>query len=301
MIRAHWAVLSKPPADGGDYRILTCSGGPSAYEAFEDLVRETLFGTPPQWTAGGSPGEGLPWISFGAFGDGEVSTRHVSVSVTDWSGPVESYWDSSGRRTASTRYFVLPYEDLARQGIGLTGLWNAVRPVELPPVEGERPLALGVESDPLPVVAEFVDEELGFGWAAATAAVALETPLSLVSRSSRFALTRLATIDAVAWLLPYGYRAALTASTWAPEPGARTPWLCYTHASAPSRIRVHEGVAPEPRSRAARAHLARVRLLRQELGTLGTLRELAADVRPAVLGGRMSREPSENGAGTRGD
>ncbi|WP_267242139.1 hypothetical protein [Streptomyces sp. PR69] len=298
---AVWALLSKPRGDGGEYRVLACSEGPTAYGMFDALVRRTLFGTPPQWMGAGAPGEGLPWISFGAFGESDLPRRHLSISITHWSRPSESYWDSSGRRLAETRFFAVPYEELARTGLGLTGLWHAVRPVELPPDDGESRLALPAGPDPLPDVAELLDDELGFDWAAAAAAAALERPLALVPRSSRFALTRLATIDAVAWLLPYGCRAGLTAATWAPEPGPSTPWLCYTHSDlADERVRVFESEPPEVSSRTGRAHLARLRLLRQELGTLGMLRELAADKRPARLGGRARRDAPGRAAQGRG-
>ncbi|WP_240136049.1 hypothetical protein [Streptomyces sp. MUM 178J] len=300
-LRAVWALLSKPRGDGGEYRVLACSEGRSAHGMFDDLVRRTLFGTPPQWADGGAPGEGLPWISFGAFGESDLPRRHISISITHWSGPSEAYCDSSGRRIAATRFFAVPYEELARTGIGLTGLWHAVRPVELPPDDGQCRLALPTGHDPLPEVAELLDGEPGFDWAAATAATALERPLALVSRSSRFAMTRLATIDAVAWLLPYGCRAGLTAATWASEPGPYTPWLCYTHSDpADERVRVLESEPPEVSSRTGRAHLARLRLLRQELGTLGMLRELAADKRPARLGGRTRHGAPGSAARGRG-
>lgn len=53
LVRAQWALLSKPPADTGDYRVLACSAGRSGFHAFERLVRDTLFGTPPQWSSSG--------------------------------------------------------------------------------------------------------------------------------------------------------------------------------------------------------------------------------------------------------
>ncbi|MFI6276597.1 hypothetical protein [Streptomyces sp. NPDC050988] len=287
-LRARWAVLSKPQADSSDYRVLVCSDGPSATAWFERVVRDTLFGTPPPWSVTGRPGETLPWISFGVCDSAAAvsGVRWVTVSVTDWNSLVEATWDSSGRRSATTRCFLVPYEHVARHRTGLVSLWNAVRPVRLPPEPAGSPASvlLTVETDHVERTARLVDE-LGFDWVAATAAVALEMPLALAAPGDRFALTRIGTIDAVASLLPFGYRAALTASTWAPDATATTPWICYTRASSPWRLQVREGVPPEPASERARAHLAQLRILRNEFGTIGLLRALAERTAPASFPG----------------
>lgn len=291
-LRARWAVLSKPQADSSDYRVLVCSDGPSAVAWFERVVRDTLFGTPPPWSVAGRPGETLPWISFGVCGTGGAAARGrwVTVSVTDWNSLTEATWDSSGRRSATTRCFLVPYEDVARNGMGLVSLWNAVRPVPLP-MEAKQdtaPVLLTARNDHLERTAQVV-EDLGFHWVAATAAAALEAPLALAAPGDRFALSRISTVDAVASLLPFGYRAALTASTWAPDATAATPWICYTRASSARRLPVHEGVPPEPASDPARAHLARLRLMRDELGTVGLLRALAERTTPASFPGDGTR------------
>ncbi|MEU4086832.1 hypothetical protein [Streptomyces aureus] len=293
-LRARWAVLSKPQADSSDYRVLVCSDGPSAVSWFEHVVRDTLFGTPPPWSTAGRPGETLPWISFGACDARPAAGggRWVSVSVTDWNSPVQATWDSSGRRSATTRCFLVPYAEVARQRVGLVSLWNAVRPVQLPSeaTEDVAPVLLEAQSDHLERTARTVDE-LGFGWVAATAAAALESPLALSAPGDRFALVRIGTIDAIAALLPFGYRAALTASTWAPDATAADPWICYTRGSSPTRLPVSEGEAPTPVSAPARAHLARLRLLHGELGTLGLLRSLAERTDPASFPGAAGAPP----------
>ncbi|MEW2395223.1 hypothetical protein [Streptomyces sp. NPDC046862] len=291
-LRARWAVLSKPQADSSDYRVLVCSDGPSAVAWFERVVRDTLFGTPPPWSVAGRPGETLPWISFGVCGAGATAGRGrwVTVSVTDWNSLAEATWDSSGRRSATTRCFLVPYEDVARHGMGLVSLWNEVRPVPLPmdAKQDTAPVLLAARNDHVERTAQVV-EDLGFHWVAATAAAALEAPLALAAPGDRFALSRISTIDAVASLLPFGYRAALTASTWAPDATAATPWICYTRASSPRRLPVEEGVPPEPASDPARAHLARLRLMRDELGTAGLLRALAERTAPASFPGDGTR------------
>ncbi|MFD6549624.1 hypothetical protein [Streptomyces sp. NPDC058398] len=293
-LRARWAVLSKPQADSSDYRVLVCSDGPSAVCWFERVVRDTLFGTPPPWSTAGRPGETLPWISFGACDAGAAGAggRWVTVSVTDWNSPTQATWDSSGRRSATTRCFLVPYEDVARHGVGLVSLWNAVRPVRLPPEAGQdaAPVLLTAQTDHLERTARLVDE-LGFRWVAATAAAALETPLALTAQGDRFALVRIGTIDAIASLLPFGYRAALTASTWAPDATAADPWICYTRASSARRLTVHEGAAPTPAAPRARAHLARLHLLHDELGTLGLLRALAERTAPTAFPGAVGTRP----------
>lgn len=281
VVPARWAVLSKPPADGGDYRVLACSEGPAAFAEFEHLVRDNLYGTPAQWTQLRQPGENLPWIAFGVSGDGVRAPRRVSVSVTDWQVQTGSSWDSVRRRSMATQYFSVRYDDLARHAVGLTGLWDAVRPVALPPEGTAGGVELRLAADPLARLAQLLDEQVDFEWAAATAAAALTVPVGLVARWSRFALTRIETMDAVLSLLPYGHRAVLTAATWAPEPLPARPWLCYTHPSpSSSRLLVHEGLSPRPPGGAARAHLARLRSLRERAGTLGVLREMAAAAQP---------------------
>ncbi|MFF0105587.1 hypothetical protein [Streptomyces hirsutus] len=306
-LRARWAVLSKPPADSSDYRVLRCSDGPSEMAWFEHVIRATLFGTPPPWSTAGRPGEVLPWISFGVCGAGAEGTgsRWITVSVTDWNSFAEATWDSSGRRSATTRCFLVPYEDLARHGLGLVPLWNAVRPVPLPGEAEEsgmpQPVLLTAQADPVERTVRRV-EAAGFDWAAATAAVALEAPLALRARGDRFALDRIGVIDAVVSLLPYGYRATLTASTWAPDATADAPWICYTKASSPRRRVVDEDTPPEPVSPPARAHLARLRMLREELGTDGLLRALARRTAPASFpGDDGSRHRTGRRADTHGE
>lgn len=226
--------------------------------------------------------------------------------MTDWNSFAEATWDSSGRRSATTRCFLVPYEDLARHGLGLVPLWNAVRPVPLPGEAQEsgmpQPVLLTAQADPVERTVRRV-EAAGFDWAAATAAVALEAPLALRARGDRFALDRIGVIDAVVSLLPYGYRATLTASTWAPDATADAPWICYTKASSPRRRVVDEDTPPDPVSPPARAHLARLRMLREELGTDGLLRALARRTAPASFPGddgsrhRTGRRADAHGEG----
>ncbi|MFI0963708.1 hypothetical protein ACH4S8_20180 [Streptomyces sp. NPDC021080] len=300
-LRARWALLSKPQADSSDYRVLVCSDGPEAVSWFERVVRDTLFGTPPPWSTAGRPGETLPWISFGACDAGTAAGdgRWVTVSVTDWNSPAQATWDSSGRRSATTRCFLVPYAEVARHHVGLVSLWNAVRPVQLPSeTRGETaPVLIEAQTDHLERTARTVDR-LGFRWVAATAAAALESPLALTAPGDRFALVRIGTIDAIAALLPFGYRATLTASTWAPDATATDPWICYTRGSSTRRLPVHEGDVPTPASPRARAHLARLQLLHGELGTLGLLRTLAERTAPVsfpgVVGARLRARPSDS-------
>ncbi|MGY3200351.1 hypothetical protein [Streptomyces sp. TE5632] len=306
-LRARWAVLSKPPGDSGDYRVLRCSDGPSAVPWFERVIRATLFGTPPPWSTAGRPGEVLPWISFGVCGAAgeDTASRWITVSVTDWNSFAEATWDSSGRRSATTRCFLLPYEELARHGLGLVSLWNAVRPVPLPTEADEdpapAPVLLTAQADHIERTTRLV-EKAGFGWTAATAAVALEAPVALRAPGDRFALDRIGVIDAVVSLLSYGHRATLTAATWAPDATEDMPWICYTKASSPRRRVVDEGIPPEPLSPTARTHLARLRLLQQELGTDGMLRALALRTTPAPFpGGDGARHRPGHGADIHGE
>ncbi|MFF8931985.1 hypothetical protein ACF1AO_32490 [Streptomyces longwoodensis] len=296
---AEWALLSKPPEDSGDYRILACSRGPSWAAQFEVLVLGTLFGTPSQWTTAGAAAENLPWISFGVARDPADGARRLSVSVGEWLPHERASWDSVGRRPVAVRYFAVGYEHVAAARGGLLDLWEAVRPLELPPpatspgAEGVLPLRL--PEDPLPRLARLIDDSVGFEWAAHTAAALLAGPVGLVAHTSPFAQQRIGTMDAVLGLLPYGYRASMTCATWAPEPRAAEPWLCYTHPGrTDGRRLVHEGAVPTPLTGTAGRHLERVRRLRERAGTLGALRALASFTRPEDRPGGAEGGPRWN-------
>ena len=148
---------------------------------------------------------------------GKDSHVYLGISIVIPSDAV----DSAGRRASSTSYFCVSYGDLG-EPISYTGLYEELRQY-IPPHQGLGLIRLSVPRlDPGALAAEITD---GFGEEVvrATAAMLLSGPVSVLGAENTTLLERLLFLDAVAALLPYGYRAGgYTASTWS-DSGTRHP------------------------------------------------------------------------------
>jgi hypothetical protein len=197
---ADWAWISKDLSAGIGYSILRVSTDAVDFGAISGDFEP---GAPSSTIAPESP-DAPPWVTYGPGGgrDGML----ISVSVRDpWTER-----DHTGRPVRPQRLFVMRYPDLTDADASFQTIWAAVRDAPVPAPDG-APLVLTVAGqspdDLIPVV------EANFDSLAAIAAALLDGPVAIGDASHLPRERRLALLDAVAALLPYGFRADLSASS----------------------------------------------------------------------------------------
>ncbi|MEU9889528.1 hypothetical protein [Sphaerisporangium sp. NPDC051011] len=191
-ITAEWALWGKRPgtADGDD--VLACSDGRFDRDDFGEIIARYTPGAPANL-----PRVTISWVN------GHGDTPHVGMAVQEWSAER----DGMGRDIALTRYFCLPYAELARGPVDYETLYRALAPRTLP--------AAGLLT--ADVAALDVEETTGRADQTAMGAAALlltGDPVCVVGAEGVPMPARLRFLDSVAALLPYGLRSRLTLSTW---------------------------------------------------------------------------------------
>lgn len=200
-----WALWGKRAGDRNDYSILSCSAEPFRAPEYAKILTRFAPGTPPSRRSG--PGS-LPWVTVSWAGTPEHA--HLGLAIQDWSGEV----DGVGRSIALTSYFCVTYRRLP-VAISYRALYEAVRDVVLPR-EGQYGGLLEREVagyDPEAIAAD-IDERFGEEAVWGAAARLLTRPVTIVQAEQTQLLDRLRFLDAVAALLPYGYRTRFTGATW---------------------------------------------------------------------------------------
>ncbi len=190
-IVAEWAVWGKPPGTRDDYGIRDCSRGRLSRDDFGEIVTRYAPGTLAD----------LPQATISWVGGGDRA--HIGLAVQDWSGQQ----DGLGRDIAVTRYFCVPYAQVADGPVTYEALYHAFRDCTRP-VDGLFAAEVPV-LDP-EKIAGMVDETA----MDAAALLLTDRQVCLVRGESVPMLDRLRFLDTVAALLPYGLRTKLTASTW---------------------------------------------------------------------------------------
>jgi hypothetical protein len=202
-IEAQWALWSERPDARDDYTVLNCSNGLLRAPHFRRLITRFSPGSPdgdaalPRMTVGTVDIEGAP---------------HLGLAIQAYS----RHKDGVGRNIAPTSYFCLSYAALAERRVSYLGLYRALSEIKLAATGGGPPVR--IDPDPLtpPSVTAALEE---FGADTIRAAASL-----LLTKNRRICVTqaeqttveeRLRFLDAVAALLPYGYRSKITMSTWA--------------------------------------------------------------------------------------
>lgn len=206
-ITADWAWLSAEPGSGDAVGILATSDSP---EKFRELTRMFPTGSPSSTTDPRAPAA-PPWVTFGPVPIRSGATR-LSVSVREpWEQP-----DLTKRPVSPRRFFLLcPFAELAEANASYQTIWEAMEPVRLP-AEDRRPVRLPVQPQALTSLVLAINH-YGFDRLALIAAVLLQARVAVTGASAFSRDERLAVIDAVAALLPYGFRADLSASSGVKE------------------------------------------------------------------------------------
>ncbi|MFC5187885.1 hypothetical protein [Actinomadura harenae] len=204
-----WAAYGKPAKSAGDYQIMA-SGGPvlDAGDLTVILSWFALGNPPPERTGPGA----LPWAAVSVVQkDGQ---HYVGVATYRWSAE----HDRAGRPIMSSLHFFLPYELLRERGVSYRAFLGAVTDVELPPPGTD----LLIELDAMePEETVGVIERLGRDRVERAAAMLLDGPVTVTASGNVSFADRLAFIDAVAALLPYGWRTRFAAGTWFDGGGSR--------------------------------------------------------------------------------
>ncbi len=207
-ITADWAWISKEPGAREDYGILAAS---AAGIDVSNLAAVYVTGTPSSSLPADAPGA-APWVTFGSHL--HAAGRPVlSISVHDrWEGR-----DQGGRPIWPRRLFACWYDDVAASRASYRALWEAVADEKLPRADRD-PVPIAMPPDPADRAITAI-ANIGLQRVAAIAAALLDGPVAMTGtgdlRLSDGAapVDRLGVLDAVAALLPYGFRADLSASS----------------------------------------------------------------------------------------
>jgi hypothetical protein len=202
-VQAGWALWGKPPGTRDDYSVLACSPEPFSKADFGKILTRFSAGTPATRPAG--PGS-LPWVTLSWVGvdDGLQLGIAIETATDDV--------DGVGRPITQTSYFCVPYNELAAARVSYLSLYDAVKDLSLLAQGGGM---IPVTLAPLDSLeAAGTVEEFGENTVITAAALLLRGPVSIVQAEGSTLVERLRFLDAVASLLPYGFRAKFSAATW---------------------------------------------------------------------------------------
>lgn len=189
-VTAEWALRGKRPGTRGGDEILAFSPGRFSRDDFDEIIA--------RFTPGATAN--LPRVTASWVGGG--ASAHVGLAVQAWSNAK----DGLGRDIAVTRYFCVPYAQLAGGAVSYGALYDALAGCALP---ADGPLTVEVPAFDAGQ-ATAADETV----MCAAALLLTGDPVCVVNAEAVPLLSRLRFLDAVASLLPYGFRSKLTASTW---------------------------------------------------------------------------------------
>ncbi|SEG88831.1 hypothetical protein SAMN04489712_12289 [Thermomonospora echinospora] len=201
-ITMEWALWSEQPGARDDYTVLSCSSGRLRPAHFKEIIRRFSPGTPES--------EGfLPRVTISSV---DIERRpYVGMAIQDRS----DHYDGTGRRIAPTRFFLIPYESLGEYPASYRDLYTELSALRLPETGQEPPLEITVPALDAPTLAADL-ARLGPESALTAAAHLLGRGRVCLTQAEQTTFDeRLRFLDTAVALLPYGYRAKLTATTWA--------------------------------------------------------------------------------------
>jgi hypothetical protein len=204
-VLAGWALWGKQPGTRQDYSVLACSPQPFSREEFEAIITRFAVGSPDVTAAGPAA---LPWVTVSWVG--VEDDPHLGISITSHTGEV----DGVGRPITQTAYFCIPYAQLAETPVSYCDLHDAVvrQAASLRSADGPL-LQFAVPAFSAERMADTV-RRVGEQTAMATAALLLAGPVAVAQAEGTALRDRLEFIDAVASLLPFGYRVRFSGATW---------------------------------------------------------------------------------------
>lgn len=203
-VYVEWALQGKTLGRAGA-RVLACSSGNLNMENFTELLGRFSLGTPDR----------LPQVSVSYLtsGTGPDRAYYLGMAIHKWAPDVQTDGgellerDDDKRPVAVTTYFCAPYQPLADAGVSYQAMYQEFHKIRLgttsgPPRQVELPVRTGL---------------LAIGSLATamqTAGLLLTAPVCVLGAEATNVGERLDFIEAVAALIPYGFRSRLTAATW---------------------------------------------------------------------------------------
>ena len=232
-VLAGWAIWSKHAATRDDYAVLASSTGPLSTAEFGRVLAHFAPGNPP---ADNGTSASLPWVMLSRVGIAGQTYLGASLQV-----PTEDV-DATGRLISRTSYICVPFNQVARTPVSYRGLWQALMTAQLPYPDG-APVPLAIPGLDPGELARAV-QEFGPNVVATTAALVLSGPVTITGPEFPDTESRLRFLDAVAALLPYGYRASYTATTWSDTAASEQRFrLVFAHRARDEASRVTWGAA----------------------------------------------------------
>ena len=225
-LNAGWALLGKQPGTDRDYSILHSSDEPFSGPEFASVLRHFMPGTPP--TERDRP-DSLPWVTISRVRVSEQSYLGIAIMDRDPAGQV----DVARRPITRTSYFCIQYLEPPGARISYYELYKELAKQDLPyPNNDLIPLSVPL-LDPEAAADRIRGLDPATGdriWSLdkpeavvrAAAARLLSGPVSILGAEKTNLHQRLQFLDAVAALLPYGYRTSFSAATWS-DSGTRHP------------------------------------------------------------------------------
>jgi hypothetical protein len=192
VMAVEWALHGMRPSEKAGYHLLACSNGRLSSKNFMEIIDRFTPGTLdslPQVT-----------VSYVASGSGYVG---LAIHEAEEGGA-----GRLGNRVTHTRYFCLPYDQLAAGAVSYLSLYDALRDIR-PSDEDKFPRKVTVKRG-MPTAPAEPDRSF-------QAAMLLLTgnPVCIVGADPTSMVERLSFIDAVMSWLPYGMRSSMTAATFA--------------------------------------------------------------------------------------
>jgi len=236
LVKADWAVWSKQPGTRDDYSVLATSTGLLSAGEFYQLLKHFTPGNP---TADPDVPGSLPWVIFSRVGVGDKLYMGISVQV---STPDK---DGTGRPISRTSYFCVPYQELAHAPVSYEGLYTAVAGLDLQADTDRGPVQLAIPRLDSGELAGAV-RQFSVATVATTAAMLLRGPVTITGPSFPDLPARLRFFDAVAALLPYGYRPYLTGATWSDSGAGDRFRIVFANRAHDGASRVSWDTRPQP-------------------------------------------------------
>jgi hypothetical protein len=196
VVDVQWALYGKDAGASGD-RVLACSTGDLAMVNFADAISRFQLGALHR----------LPQVSVSYAQPVKPGSGYLALAIHKPADDGQVALDEDGRPVTYTNYFCLPYGPLAAGGVTYQAVHEAVRDLRLPAANGATlRVTIAARPWPPPVIDPL---------ALRVAALLLTGRSVCVLRAQHVPVAgRLGFIDTVMSLLPYGFRAKMTAATW---------------------------------------------------------------------------------------
>jgi hypothetical protein len=208
-VDAQWALQGKTLGRDG-YRVLACStGGRDALslENFTEAIGRFSMGTPETLP------NALPQVTISYLQPGPVN--HLALAIHRLASdahPDEQLTasDDDGRPVVATSYYCVRYDPVAERSVSYRDMYETFAKAPLRPVNGS---VLSVEMPAAPAAPD--PGAINSLAAKAAALLLMGRPVCILGATLQTSMTdRLGFIDTVMSLIPYGFRARMTAATW---------------------------------------------------------------------------------------